>query len=313
MIIEVIIIEKWQYKQRLALPLDIKIELSKQRIVEFYEKNEGNVYISFSGGKDSTVLLDIIRKIYPDTIAVFCDTGLEYPEIKKFVKTFNNVKIIKPKMNFKEVIEKYGYPVPSKEQAQFIDECRNTKSDDLRNKRLNGKISKNGKLNGKISEKWKFLIDAPFKISKKCCEKLKINPIKLYEKENNLKPFIGNLAIESKKRVQEYLKNGCNAYNNIRPVSMPLAFWTEQDILNYLLINNLNFCSVYGDIIWRENKLITTKCERTGCIYCMFGIHFDEEPNRIQRLKITHPDLYNYCIKKLKINEVLEYMNIPYE
>jgi len=76
---------------RQALPLDLKIGLTKNRIRSWYEHWHGNVYVSFSGGKDSTVLLDLVRQDYPDVPAVFCDTGLEYPEIRDFVKTFDNV------------------------------------------------------------------------------------------------------------------------------------------------------------------------------------------------------------------------------
>lgn len=68
------------------------------------------MYVSFSGGKDSTVLLDLVRSEYPNVKAVFVDTGLEYPEIRSFVKTFDNVEILKPKKNFKQVIQEYGYP-----------------------------------------------------------------------------------------------------------------------------------------------------------------------------------------------------------
>ena len=81
----------------------------------------GNVYVSFSGGKDSTVLLDIARRLYPDIPAVFSDTGLEYPEIKEFVKTFPNVTIVRPKHSFKEILTKYGYPIISKQVANTVD------------------------------------------------------------------------------------------------------------------------------------------------------------------------------------------------
>lgn len=101
-------------------PLDIKIEKTKRRIQEWYEHYNGEVYVSFSGGADSTVLLDIVRKIYPDIPAVFVNTGLEYPEIVKFVKEFENVQILRPKMNFKQVINTYGYPVVSKSVANCV-------------------------------------------------------------------------------------------------------------------------------------------------------------------------------------------------
>ena len=59
-----------------AWSLDRKIQVTQTRIMEWYIKNNGNVYVSFSGGKDSTVLLDLARRIYPDIPAVFIDTGL---------------------------------------------------------------------------------------------------------------------------------------------------------------------------------------------------------------------------------------------
>ena len=120
------------------LPLERKIGITQARIMEFYREFNGRVYVSFSGGKDSTVLLDITRKLFPEVEAVFLDTGLEYPEIRDFVKTFNNVTWIRPEINFKEVINKYGYPFPSKEQAAFIDEYKRSKSEKLKSIRING-------------------------------------------------------------------------------------------------------------------------------------------------------------------------------
>ena len=140
---------KSMLKLKLKYPLDYKIKISINRIKDFYKYYEGDIYISFSGGKDSTVLLHLVRSIYPEIKAVYCNTGLEYREIIDFVKSIHNVEIIKPKLSFKKVIEKYGYPVISKEIAQKIHEIRTTKSDKLRHKRLYG----DNKGNGKIPEK----------------------------------------------------------------------------------------------------------------------------------------------------------------
>ena len=117
-----------------AYPLDLKIKKMKQRIREFVDYfGEQDCTVSFSGGKDSTVLLHIVRELYPNMEAVFCNTGLEYPEIQKFVKSFNNVTVLTPKMNFREVITKYGYPFISKEVAERVHNAREClKSDDLR-------------------------------------------------------------------------------------------------------------------------------------------------------------------------------------
>lgn len=84
--------------------------------------------MSFSGGKDSTVLLHIARRIYPDIPAVFSNTGLEYAEIQRFVKTWDNVDIIVPKMRFDEVISTYGYPIIGKEVAEAIYYARRIRS-----------------------------------------------------------------------------------------------------------------------------------------------------------------------------------------
>ena len=111
--------------QMQSLPLSAKIQMTKRRISEWVEYfGEDGVYVSFSGGKDSTVLLDLVRNSYPEIPAVFVDTGLEYPEIREFVRTFENVVWLKPKMNFRQVIEKYGYPFFSKEISECIAESR---------------------------------------------------------------------------------------------------------------------------------------------------------------------------------------------
>lgn len=117
--------EMWELQQMQELPLDMKIKLTQSRIRQWVnEFGEDGVYISFSGGKDSTVLLDIVRKMYPSIKAVYVDTGLEYPEIKHFVKGFDNVEIIRPEMVFKDVIVKYGYPMISKEVSECVQGAR---------------------------------------------------------------------------------------------------------------------------------------------------------------------------------------------
>lgn len=95
-----------QLKYLQSLPLEEKIQKSVARIIEWYEAWGGQVAVSFSGGKDSTVLLNLVRKIYPEVPACFSDTGLEFPEIREFVKSIDNVIWVKPKLTFAQVIEK---------------------------------------------------------------------------------------------------------------------------------------------------------------------------------------------------------------
>ena len=104
-----------------AMPLSVKIRMTKYRIKQWIERyGEDGVYISFSGGKDSTVLLDIVRQDYPNIPAVFVDVPTQYPELKEFAQTFENVEIIKPKISFAEVCKKYGFPLISKEVSESV-------------------------------------------------------------------------------------------------------------------------------------------------------------------------------------------------
>lgn len=300
-------------KQRQSLPLKLKIELSKNRIKQFYEYFDGKVYVSFSGGKDSTVLLHLVRSLFPEVPAVFVDTGLEYPEVRSFVKSFDNVITLRPEIPFNKVITEYGYPVISKEVAQFIEDNR---------KNPNGytaqKFDPNSDYVKKYGSrfclaKWNYLKDSDIKISSQCCRIMKKTPAKKFEKESGLKPFIATMAAESNLRKQEYIKKGCNSFESKRPASTPLGFWTEQDILQYLVENNLPYCSVYGEIKQDKNgKYYTTGAKRTGCMFCMFGVHNEKSPNKFELMRETHPKLHDYCINKLGCGRVLDFIGVKY-
>lgn len=168
-----------QMKQRQSMPLEAKVAFTVSRIRTWYEHFDGDVYVSYSGGKDSTVLLDIVKRMYPDVPAVFCDTGLEYPEVRELALKNADV-VLKPQMTFKQVIEKHGYPFPSKEQALYVYQYKHSKSEKLRNYRWNG-WPPNGSF--AIAKKWRFLIDAPFEVSNKCCDVMKKSPFHKFERE----------------------------------------------------------------------------------------------------------------------------------
>lgn len=274
------------------------------RIQQWYEHWDGEVYVAFSGGKDSTVLLHIVRSMYPDVLAVFNNTGLEYPEIKQFVKTVDNVVWLKPKMNYRDTVKKYGFAVISKENAQFINEARHG-SDILKDIRINGKKRINKKTgkeytSGKLPGKWMFMLDAPFEVSHKCCDILKKNPAKLFEKESGLKPMVGVMAGESSVR-RINAEKPCNAYDSKRPVSKPLNKWAEDDIWRYIKENSIKYSDIYD-----------MGYERTGCAWCAFGVHLEKGENRFQKMKRTHPKIWNYSINKLNLKQPLEYIGVDY-
>lgn len=288
--------DKTRLRELQALPLNRKILITQARIIEWYNRYQGKVYVSFSGGKDSTVLLTIARQCFPDIEAVFVDTGLEYPEIRQFVKTFDNVTIIRPKMRFDEVIKKHGYPLISKEVSKKISEYR-SKPDGYTHLVFNPdseKIKRYGKRYD--LSKWIPLRDSDIPVSDKCCNVMKKSTAKQFEKESGKKCIVATLAEESNLRQTEWLRSGCNAFDSKRPISKPLSFWTEQDILAYLHRYNIDIAPPYGEIVQtNEGKFETTLCDRTGCIFCAFGCH-NKGDTRFVSLKTTHPRQYEYCM-----------------
>lgn len=228
--------------------LQHKIQVTTTRIIEWYEYYNGQVYVAFSGGKDSTVLLDIVRRIYPDVPAVFADTGLEFPEVRQFAMSCENVVVVRPEMNFRKVIETYGYPVVSKRVADVVEYGR--KPGSTRWKLLHGEVMRS---NGTPSEfnckKWCYLLNAPFKVSSRCCNVMKKQPMKKYAKQTKRYPIIATMAEESRNRRTVWLKHGCNAFSGKKPSSTPMSFWTENDVLEYLYTYNIPYASVYGDIV----------------------------------------------------------------
>lgn len=282
--------QQYDLKQMQSLPLHAKIMMSQQRIKAWYEHWNGQVYVSVSGGKDSTVLAHIVKSMYPDVPCVFVNTGLEYTSVADNAKEISD-EIIRPKMSFKDVITKYGYPIVSKEQAQFLYELRTTESGKLRDIRING--NKWGR--GKVSKKWMFLADAPFMVSHHCCNVMKKAPAHKYEKGTESKVYLGTMAEESQLRRQKWMRNGCNAFNASRPTSQPLSFWTDNDILEYIREYNLKIPEIYGEITGDNDNLSLTGADRTGCTFCMFGISRDTD--RFLRLKEAEPQKYDYIMR----------------
>lgn len=375
-----------------SLPLYLKVRLTKQRIREWVNHyGEDGVYVSFSGGKDSTVLLHLVREEYEDVPGVFVNTGLEYPEIVRFVKSFKNIEIIRPKKNFRQVIQDYGYPFISKEVSErvyyaqkylrwYIDSHDKEgledkppspygvmdlggvqrKSEQWKEIKRTGivpieileQFAESGKkgsykikeLTGKMTmgdgtptqfdyRKWVWLASCPWMISNKCCDVMKKSPAHSYNKKTGRKPMTAQMASESRLRTQKWLHNGCNGFDLKSPISNPMSFWTEQDVLSYIYQEEIPIASVYGDVI-KENEiegqldfedlgvfqlgkqpLKTTGCKRTGCMFCGYGCHLEKpSEGRFERLKITHPKIYDYIMRPLEegglnYKEVIDWLN----
>lgn len=329
---------KEDLKRFQAEGLPQKRQRSLAKIAEWFSYWRKEVYVAFSGGKDSTVLADLCAfwcsVIGATLYLVFVNTGLEYPEIQHHVKFFAEylrekykieveLEIIRPSMRFDEVIRKYGYPVISKEVSKVVSAARrlDSKFGVVARERLEGTHKqKDGNVSLYNCSKYKPLLDVDFKVSDVCCNVMKKKPSHDYAKRTGRKCITATMADESRMRTQQWIKNGCNGFNLTTPVSNPMSFWTEQDVLRYIKEERLPISSVYGDIeyVYEPEQmriedfgivcegcegLRTTGCQRTGCIFCAFGCHLEESPSRFERLKLTHPRQYEYCIGGGEYNE----------
>lgn len=280
-------------KNRQKWTLSQKIDHSVGTIESFIAKTGKIPYVSFSGGKDSTVLLDIVRRfVNRDIKGVFCNTGNEYPEIVRFVRSTENVTIIRPEITVREVIGKYGFPLISKEQSHSIRQAKTTKSEKLLYIRLHGTDKSKGLLSGKIADRWQFLIKQPFMISEQCCEYLKKRPFTKYNKQTGEVPILGIMAGESNLREREYIRRGgCNSFQNNHIESYPISIWTEADIWDYLRKFKVPYCELYDN-----------GHRRTGCMFCGFGAHI-EKVSRFEMLLKLHPKAYE-CFMNYKNGDV---------
>lgn len=277
---------------------------TKLKAYEYVDTVEsGKAYVSRSGGKDSDVLGDIVKNMGLDIEHIFINTGLEDRTVREHGKNVSD-RTLYPEMAPVQIIKNFGYPVISKEVARSIHEIRkaieNDSTDGInyinRMKKLDGTFTtKDGEISHYNQSKWKFLLDAPFKISHKCCDISKKNPAHKYEREFGNMPIVGTMAEESALREQKWIISGCNAFEQNRPSSNPLSFWTEQDILEYIVKNNIEIADAYGNIVLNNGKYKTTKEKRTGCIFCFFGITGDKE--KIARLQVRDPQLADYVLR----------------
>lgn len=270
-----------QLREMQSWPLDQKIYHSLEVIDTFYQRLNGKCYVSFSGGKDSTIVLWLARKIYPNIKGCFCNTGNEYPYIVKFVRSFENIDWIQPKLKPKEVLAKYGFPLVSKQISELAEVGRNHK-ETKRGLQVLG-IEKDSKFRHKIPNKYRYLCFARYNTSNLCCTKLKKIPFHNYEKEYNVFPILGTMASESTMRMKEYIiSGGCNVFSKDgRNKSMPLSIWLEKDVWECIEKYHIPISEIYHK-----------GAKRTGCMFCGFGCQFKDD-NRLKLVYDLYPKWYD--------------------
>lgn len=277
-----------------AMPLDLKIIKSKLLLQDAFSRFGDRIYVSYSGGKDSTVLSHLTRSINPSVLHIFANTTCEYPETLKHVKWEKeengmNLVIVRPydkygtPWNFRRVVQNEGFPMFSKVVANAIRTYRRARTEQTRQNSIEY-----------ITRRFKrFLNYKDSNISDRCCEKLKKNPIKQAAHNLGMEcAIIGTLAEESRQREIDWIKYGCNVFDVKKDNQCrPLSFWTEKDIYEYIKIYNLKISDLYS-----------MGYSRNGCMFCGFGIEYDllNNKNRYERLSETHKKSYKYLVDNFK-------------
>lgn len=293
-----------------ALPTDVKIMKSKQRIREAISHfGASGVYIPVSGGLDSTVLDFLVTIVENEddipkgTITrVNANTRNEYPGVLALARKLSDIEVVSKKSPY-QVWGDEGYPVASKKTSRMIRDIQNPTEKNFYSRRLYmygiKKDGSKGSSQCKLAKKWYVFIDetqdVKIKCSEKCCNIVKKEPLHRYEKESGRIPMIATMADEHGAREEGYLQTGCNAFSIGK--SLPIGFWTKQDILKVIIENNIEIAPEYGEIAKDENgKLYTTLESRTGCFSCAMAVQLEKGENRFQRMKRLYPKMYKHCI-----------------
>lgn len=266
-----------------------------QKIKSTIEKyGEDNFYLSFSGGKDSTVLSALIDMACPGNKIprVYANTGIEYKMIFDFVskkaEVDNRIIILKPTKNIRQMLEEEGYPFKSKYHSMIVSIWRNRgieNSETVKNY-LELQTPKSGKkkwsnhLCPKIL-RYQFYQGVSFKISDKCCDRLKKEPLHKFQKEHN-KPYsiIGIMPSEGGQRETAkclaFSGDKLKAFQPLVPVTKEWEDW-------FIDAYNVEICDIYKP---------PYNFDRTGCKGCPFALHLQHE---IDTLKKFFPEEWKQC------------------
>lgn len=334
-----------ELKELQSLPLGDKIKMTKEILERYIDYHGKDIcYMSLSGGIGSTVLYFLLKEVEPTIPAVFINTRNEYPEVVKHVyllKAQNNKKYAKkmrkylpyndprnigdtitvmfPEMLQREVFMKKGYLVFSKKVTRQLSDCRSFMKQNpdgyFKEDRFKNKMNTENRYS--VSKRYRYLLAAPFPIKEGCCQCLKHSVFERYQRQTGRTCAItGEQASESIARKKSFEKYGALGYDRVTAKCMPLGFWTQQDLLEFIVTYNIPYATCYGDIIRENGKYKTTGETRTGCMFCTAGIQYEKGTNRFQRMRTTHPRHFNYMMKPLEegglgMGEVLKWMNIP--
>lgn len=333
------------------MPMNDKIKWAEQKIQEFIIWCENQKYdeilISFSGGKDSTVLLDIVLKThkklnskiylipsyaieitFPSTIKFIRDVVKKYQANYPFLK---DPFFVKPKRPWIDILHEKGFPIYSKQVSVMLNRLKRSKT---KTELCQIAFGIKPSARYKLSYYRLFLLDSEmtyfinennqkvnYFFSEKCCDYVKGGL-----KHDKRPSFIGTMANESLLRKQSWIKHGCNIFNKHHPMSRPLSLWNTDDIWNYIKTNQLAINEAYGYNATIHN-IDSLRFSRLGCTSCPLGSSIEEYiankhskndalckeykyRNRFEKLYEYMPNLYQTQIWKTGMYSIIADMNI---
>jgi 3'-phosphoadenosine 5'-phosphosulfate sulfotransferase (PAPS reductase)/FAD synthetase len=254
--------------------------------------------IAFSGGKDSTVLLHLLRQYRPNMLVIYGNTRIEFPECVKFARNLRkewdlNYYEAKPEVSFWWVVENYGWPLMGKtfgvggvahksSRAKYFDD-----------------LAAQGQLTGQ------YAIQAEVPISSACCTFLKERPSQKLQKQLGVDGvFLGIMASESRQRMFNFLEWGEWYYPKSQKIwkSHPLAIWTDDDIWAYIRKFDLPYAKLY-DMGYYDDFGEWIAHKRNGCMFCGMDLRFKN--NHLAIMRRTHPKIWDFLMRKKGLGEVL--------
>ena len=299
--------------------LAIKVTNACHRIEDLYNESNGKCYVSFSGGKDSTVLLALIKmciEVYTlpqeGIKAVYSETGLELGATSKFVRWckaewYPNIEIIRPKDNFDSVIKRYGKPLKSKQKSQYLNRYQNgTRTYNT----IRNLFGEDGcVIRSRISDHDMHFLSDDFdiKVSDKCCYVLKKQPMKRYEEEHDLKGRIigirmfegGSRLVSTKSRLSRGGKI-CTTFSGGRISKYPLIDWTDEDVEEFIKRYNVPLSEAYT----------VQGYDRTGCFLCPYSLFIADN---LKRLYEYEPNRYKASMHWLKDVYIAQDVRLPFD
>lgn len=318
------------------MPHNDKILWAKTRIKEFINEcqqdNINEITISFSGGKDSTVLLDLVLKTHQElkskiNLVIVYAAEITFPSTFKFINEvankyqqkyqyLKNVQIIKPKLPWNEILEQKGYPIFSKQVSTLINRVKRARTKNNLTQWFFGinqdktstaryKLSKNRlfllddnmlnnwpKLNNQKMKEYFKKYNDHYFFSEKCCDNVKGNL-----KHDNRPSFIGTMAIESQMRKKSWIEYGCNIYNKRKKKSRPISIWTSKDIWTYIKNNHLDVNPAYGYNPKNTYEKQNFRFNRLGCTSCPYGSSIEQRIIELNKKRKETNTTNKYLLK----------------